>query len=235
MLGGLFGKKIGVVSDGGIFSKLRDLLQGAQQRVVLVAPYLDPNDDLVRQLKAALDRKVDVEIWFREDKVSEYRRETWFEELAEQGVIFKSIENLHAKIYVFDQTYVVSSMNLTKTSWNNSREIGFVLPEGDASAEEIEKYLKALGGESHEVATTSKSKKPAPRSNKPAKAAAQGHCIRCNDDIPFNPERPYCKEDYAQWAEYSNEDYRDKFCHGCGEATPATMKRPLCRECYAAS
>lgn len=236
---GLFGAKdISVVTDGGIFGRIRELLTGAKERVLLVAPYIDPSPDLVRQLREVLVRGVDLEIWFRHDKLGEYRGDDWFRDLSDAGAQFRTIENLHAKIYLFDKTYLVSSMNLTAPSWNGSREIGFVLPADESLAAEIEKYLQSLQRDGQDIGERrSKSpgrKEPAARSRRAAAWQAEGHCIRCSTEIPFNPKRPYCADDYAEWAQYENDEYRDKYCHRCGESEGATMKHPLCRDCYAA-
>lgn len=238
---GLFGSnEISVVSDGGIFSRLRELLNSAKQRVLLVAPYVDPNSDLVRQLKEALNRGVEVQIWFRHDKLSEYRNADWLRLLAEAGAQFRTIENLHAKIYLFDETYLVSSMNLTASSWNNSREIGFVLPPGESHVAEIEKYLQSLRSDGKDVGERGQRKgmsrpKPESRGKRSGRSVESGHCLRCRVEISLDPKRPYCAEHYASWAQYQNDEYEEKFCHICGESEEATMKRPLCRDCYAAA
>lgn len=239
MFGGLFGGgEVEFISDGEIFARLRELILKAEGDVLLVAPYLEPNDDLVRVLKQAC-ATVDVGIWFREDKVGEYRSQPWFRELLEAGIEFRAIKNLHAKIYAIDDRCIVTSMNLTKSSWNNSREFGCVVSLESKQANRIHDYLESLGDESSEVDAArerkSKQRKWGGRkggSSSSARSRPDGHCIRCSDSIPFNPARPYCANDYAKWAEYANEDYKDKFCHKCGAETVATMRRPLCLDCF---
>lgn len=73
-------------------------------------------------------------------------------------------------------------------------------------------------------------KKPAPKTRR--KAVSKGVCIRCGDPIKLNPERPYCKECYAIWAEYENDEYEEEFCHSCGKEHVTTMLKPVCYPCY---
>ncbi|MFN0031639.1 MAG: phospholipase D family protein [Flavobacteriales bacterium] len=44
-----------------------------------------------------------------------------------------------------------------------------------------------------------------------------GFCIRTGTKIPFNPKRPFSEEAYRSWAQYSNEDYPEKYCHKSGK------------------
>lgn len=46
-----------------------------------------------------------------------------------------------------------------------------------------------------------------------------GYCIRCNDNIPYNPRRPFCNSCYVIWAQFENEDYNENFCHSTGRAS----------------
>ncbi|MDP1915395.1 MAG: phospholipase D family protein [Myxococcales bacterium] len=235
---GLFGSgDIELASDGELFTQLRQLITKAEEDVLLVAPYVDPNDDLVRVLKDAT-RRVSVEIWFREDKATEYRAAAWFHDLTAAGVSFRAIKNLHAKLYAIDDSCIVSSMNLTKASWNNSREFGCIVSLDSKHGDRIIQYIDALGEESTVVGSP-RQKEAKRHWNRSTRArpveprtSQGGFCIRCSTSIPFSPERPYCKADYEKWAEYKNPDFKDKYCHKCGAPSAATLKRPLCRACF---
>ena len=60
----------------------------------------------------------------------------------------------------------------------------------------------------------------------------KGHCIRCGENIPFNPEAPYCPDCYRTWARYKDENYKEKYCVKCGKLEETSKKRPLCSSCY---
>jgi hypothetical protein len=76
----------------------------------------------------------------------------------------------------------------------------------------------------------------APVSRSPSSRASTkaGHCIRCGDDIPLNPDRPLCGDCYKAWAKYENRDYKEAHCHVCGKERSTSFAKPLCRSCWAA-
>jgi hypothetical protein len=138
-----------LVNDGGVFTELREFIEKADEDVLLVAPYIDPNDDLVRVLKEAT-RRVGVEIWFRADKTDEYRGQPWFRDLTDEQVLFRSVKNLHAKLYLIDDRCIITSMNLTKSSWNNSREFGCILGLDGKHGQKVIDYVEPLEREASE-------------------------------------------------------------------------------------
>lgn len=56
-------------------------------------------------------------------------------------------------------------------------------------------------------------------------------CIRTKEGISYDPSKPLSREAYYVWAEFSNPDYREKFCHSCGKEWNTSVRRPLCNEC----
>ncbi|KOF02928.1 hypothetical protein OB69_08785 [Roseivirga seohaensis subsp. aquiponti] len=59
-----------------------------------------------------------------------------------------------------------------------------------------------------------------------------GHCIRCNSDINYSVDKPYCYSCYQIWANYGNYDYQENFCHSCGKDERTSMEKPECYSCY---
>jgi hypothetical protein len=59
-----------------------------------------------------------------------------------------------------------------------------------------------------------------------------GHCIRCNKQILYDPNRPYCLECYDSWSEWENPSYKENFCHLCGKSDKSSLLYPLCRPCF---
>lgn len=59
-----------------------------------------------------------------------------------------------------------------------------------------------------------------------------GHCIRCNKQIPYDPDKPYCQECFDSWSEWGNPSYKEKYCHSCGKSDKSSMLYPLCRLCF---
>lgn len=60
----------------------------------------------------------------------------------------------------------------------------------------------------------------------------KGYCIRTGKQIPLNIERPFSYEAYQSWSQYSNPDYKEKFCHFSGEKSDGTIcfKRPILKK-----
>jgi len=236
---GVFGSAPRLLTDGAIYTKVRELIVGAEEELLIVSPYIDPTDDFVRQLHDAADsRQVQVRVVFRKDKLAEYRGSGWFRELAAAGVTLAAIDRLHSKIYRNESLTVVTSMNFYSSSGENSFEVGVLFEAAHSLSEQTAAYVESLerhmelvhvGGTQSKRSARGASQRRAARVRTPA---ARGHCLRCDDAISFNLERPYCADDYAQWARYKNENFEDRYCHRCGAQHPATMRKPLCHDCY---
>jgi phosphatidylserine/phosphatidylglycerophosphate/cardiolipin synthase-like enzyme len=234
---GVFGSAPQLLTDGAIYTRVRELIVGAQEELLIVSPYIDPTDDFVRQLHDAADsRQVQVRVVFRQDKLAEYRGSGWFRELAAAGVTLAVIDRLHSKIYRNEAQTIVTSMNFYSSSGENSFEVGVLFEAAHALSDQTSAYVESL--ERHmELVVGGSQRKQNSRGTSQGRTArvresARGHCLRCGDTVPFNPERPYCADDYAQWARYKNENFEDRYCHRCGAQHPATMRKPLCRDCY---
>ncbi len=60
----------------------------------------------------------------------------------------------------------------------------------------------------------------------------KGYCIRCNDKIQYNTNKPYCEECYSIWSSFGNYDYQENYCHSCGQEDVYSMNFPECYTCY---
>ena len=64
------------------------------------------------------------------------------------------------------------------------------------------------------------------------KLPSKGYCIRCEDKIPFDIAKPYCRDCYSEWNKWANEAYTETVCHCCGEYESTIRLKPLCYDCY---
>ena len=133
-------------------------------------------------------------------------------------------------------------MNMYDFSEKNNREMGiFIERLNDKGL-----FEKAVA-EAHSIKESSKSisleqipRIPAYNSVKPKLATDKivtikkdsGFCIRCKKQIPYNSDKPYCKECFSIWEEYSNENYVENICHNCGKEDDTTILSPECYNCY---
>ena len=61
-----------------------------------------------------------------------------------------------------------------------------------------------------------------------------GFCIRCGRQIPFDCDKPYCRDCYSEWqSEGGYVNCPEKFCHKCGkEKHGIYFMHPLDFDCY---
>jgi phosphatidylserine/phosphatidylglycerophosphate/cardiolipin synthase-like enzyme len=230
-----------LINTADTFSRLLTLIREAKEHVTLISPYvtLGADDHLGRAIREALARKVRVSVVVRVDDQTPLK-ESWLEAIrphCEAGLNLFAVRGLHAKIYWSESTVIITSLNLLASSVLNTIEVGLWSQEPKAVAEakrfintEIVPHVQRLIFQGKPSPRAPRA--PPARTRQPSQRKGQGHCIRCGDDITLNTSRPYCRDDYEEWAEWENEDYEDKYCHGCGDDFPATMRKPLCRKCY---
>lgn len=188
----------------------------------------------------------------RPDKTTKFKKATLKQliDLVGLGVKLRCVQDLHAKLYVSEQTAIITSLNLLDSSISNNIELGMEVevqsPEGQALLQfykdDIEPDLWQLKvtdeeAEAEPLPAGRNAPKKSPTSvavsaKRAATSSPSGFCIRCHGSIPLNPDKPYCRTDYERWAEYENPNYKDKYCHRCGEEHPATLRKPLCSDCY---
>ena len=58
------------------------------------------------------------------------------------------------------------------------------------------------------------------------------YCVRCDQSMELNGEKPLCDGCYRMWSRYKDPDYKENYCHGCGEKRDTTYAKPFCRPCY---
>jgi phosphatidylserine/phosphatidylglycerophosphate/cardiolipin synthase-like enzyme len=212
-----------------IISRIVALIRHARREVWLVSPYVTVRGEgeISRAIRAALKRGVTVNLVFRFDNGREINRAFWDEhigELEDQGLHVFTVEQLHAKLYWSDAAVVVTSLNLLESSFDSIIDIGLWSDDSRDIANarrffeaEIHPNIVEFDEDAEEEMEEDEE---------------EGVCIRCGEDIDFDPGKPYCLDDYRKWARYGDEDYEDNYCHGCGDEYPATMRKPLCRDCY---
>jgi phosphatidylserine/phosphatidylglycerophosphate/cardiolipin synthase-like enzyme len=234
-----------VLTDGDISTQLERIVEQATLQVILVSPYvkLEGWGHLKSAIEQAVKKRVDVTVLVRQD----YNREgvrtlggrdgagaesvSW---LMANGVTVKSLENLHAKIYVNERSTLVSSMNMTVGSTTNSLELAILVRQPESAAK-ISTYVKELMAKSHLERPPGILTIAARKISEVVTAYlvdTRGHCIRCSNKLQFDLSKPLCDEHYAAWAKWKDEEYKEKFCHRCGESSPTSYARPLCGSCY---
>jgi len=218
---------------------MRDALQRASKRNVAIRAY-------IRQPELEKDRKKVQEI------VADFKQ---------LGVDAFSIPNLHAKIYLFDESVIVSSMNLYDFSQQNSIELS-VLIDNPPMIAEIKDFVT-----NHIIAKATSTAEHVKTGKENWK---KGFCILCGKQIEYPPHgRPVCYECYKaeQSGEQPSTPVKSKasskdsklqvnaksslqtfgealettlsrlgsdegFCIRCATPIENDPNRPLCNDCY---
>lgn len=204
----------------GIAYNLENIIIGAKKKLILVSPYLQISETFYHRLKDASKRGIAIKIIFGKDEL-DYKEKNAIAELENVELFY--FQNLHAKCYFNENTMVITSMNMYAFSENTNREMGVLINR----AKDKELFEKAVQ-ETLSIVQSSYSIELNPAKVKPKK----GHCIRCNDEIKYNPENPYCRDCYSIWYQFENYDYIENVCHRCGENEPTTMVKPQCYDCF---
>src|SRR3954469_12886779 len=113
-------------------SRLYELIDQAERRLLLISPYvsLDKLRDLYRALDGALDKRtVKVTLVGRDcpDEGNFVMKSDLLPKLQAKGLEVRLLKDLHAKMYVSEKAALVTSLNLTDASMNNSIEVGMWL------------------------------------------------------------------------------------------------------------
>jgi len=111
-----------VIEPSKISGEIMDLIETAQKHIIIISPYNEISEwnKLKNKIIKAQSRGVNITWYSRLNVKEKFPNEIWN--------VFKIkpilIESLHAKIYLNEKDAVVTSMNLNKTSDDNSTDIG---------------------------------------------------------------------------------------------------------------
>jgi ribosomal protein L18E len=215
----------------GVSYFLKKLIDNSNDKLVLISPYLQINN----QIKLALaDRhKFSIDIVIIYGKVTDINPadNDWFKSMP--GIKLMFHKDLHAKCYFNEKEAIITSMNLYMFSQQNNVEMGiYISKEKDVElykqiANEVEKIKR---GSEHKSVAVQKVEKVKTELKKDKKQIE--YCIRTGIEIPFNIEKPLSKDAYKKWCEYEDSDYPEKYCHFSGEQSngETSVNRPILKK-----
>ncbi|GGD26514.1 phospholipase D-like domain-containing protein [Flavobacterium orientale] len=224
------------LTTSGTSYYIESIILGAKKELYLVSPYLQISKTLSERLKDAASNGVFIKIIYGKSNL-----------LADQLKLLESIQNLqiyffdnlHAKCYFNEQTMVITSMNMYQFSEKNNREMGIFIDKdadadlfGDAYRETKSIIQSAVIHKKTGAIIKKESSVNIIQKEKTKTQNPKGFCIRCNDKISYNIERPYCKTCFYIWSEWENYNYVEVGCHGCGKPEATTFMKPECYSCF---
>jgi len=237
---GLFSGSPTFLAETELHGEISKIILEAKSQLLIVSPYIEPGETFIRELERKAKRfaeadaetnepQAGVGLYFRAEKLAEYRSEAWFKRLDSAGVFLGVIERLHSKLYVNDAKALVTSVNFTAGSWVNSYDVGVLVPAGSAMCEQIEAYLDKLDEDVRPVNGASQARQvragPKKRGTRAAGAARQGFCLGCGKPHAFDLARPMHFPCYQA-------KQPERFCHQCGARASVTVKAPRCESCF---
>ncbi|MFN7674805.1 phospholipase D family protein [Flavobacterium sp.] len=224
------------LTTSGTSHYIENIIIDAKTKLILVSPYLQISKTLQERLKDASNRNVRIKIIYGKDELKPNEKNS-LSELKNLELYFSG--NLHAKCYFNETKMVITSMNMYEFSEKNNREMG-VLIDLNVDKELFEKAenetlsiiqsAKKIRINNYDRNYRNENYNNNTKSN--YKNRINGHCLRCNDRINYNPYSPFCGECYSTWSVYQNYDYGENVCHRCGENEIVSMRRPQCNKCF---
>lgn len=108
---------------------LEELIKSANDRLILISPFLKLNDRIRELLEDKNRLKIDVRIVYGKSELQP-EEISWFKERAFLRTSF--CKNLHAKCYLNEESCIITSLNLYEFSQVNNNEMGiFISREED--------------------------------------------------------------------------------------------------------
>ena len=211
----------------GISNELGQIIKNANEKLVIISPYLQISDRFKDMLEDQDRMKIYIDLIYRKSELQP-QESNWLKGLT--SVRTRICKNLHAKCYLNESKALITSMNFYEFSQHNNEEMGIVVSKDEDPQlyDDINKEVQRLKRNNDEIKVTVEKV----ISNKKSSNGKQGHCIRCDTEIKLDPNHPLCKKCYQSWSKYSDPTYEEKFCHICGKKTKSSMEKPVCYSCY---
>jgi phosphatidylserine/phosphatidylglycerophosphate/cardiolipin synthase-like enzyme len=219
------------LTTSGTSFNLENIILEAKTKLILVSPYLQISKTFYERLKDASNRNVAIKIIYGKNDLKETEKKQ-IAELDNLELFF--FENLHAKCYFNENKMIITSMNMYQFSEKNNREMGVLISRKldtelfekavnetlsiIKSAEKVELIKKVIYKEKTEQKSTTNYKK--------------AFCIRCNEKVRTDIEKPFCNDCYNEWNRFRNPEYIENYCHYCGDRAETTMWKPIEKDCF---
>jgi len=227
----------------GVSYYLKQLIDNASDKLYLISPYVQLNNQLKLSLEDRHKFSIDIRVIY--GKVSDINPDdsSWLQRMPGIKLLFH--KDLHAKCYFNEKEAIITSMNLYMFSQQNNVEMGiYISKEHDEElyrqiAAEVDRVMR--GSEHRTISVqkvepkkpeTAKASASSPNATRGGTGKAKGFCIRTGVEIPFNIEKPLSYDAYKQWSKYNDPDYAEKYCHFSGEPSngETSVSKPILKK-----
>jgi len=210
------------------------VIENANKELTIITPYIDLGDRMVGSFRIAKSNDVPIKLitrWKNKLSAKDEKQLAFFRDL---GAEIMFVVRLHSKLFLNENSGVLSSMNMLDGSSHHSEEVGIFTNNGEllssykSYALRLEKI--AMPSDMNPAKSTAK--------NAPSKKKKQddsGFCIRTGEKIPFNLKIPFTKKSFSSWNRFKNPEFAEKFDHFSGEKSngETSFSRPILKKNWA--
>ena len=211
----------------GVSYELERIINGAEDQLILVSPYLSVNQRIQELLADKARMNLDIRVVYGKSELSPTQRD-WLSSIP--SIRTGYCADLHAKCYLNEKSALITSMNLYEFSQVNNIEMGiFVARDANESLyEDIRQEVLRILRSSEERrpgsstgTTTSAAKRRSPGQagrNRSRGRRPSGRGSSRSGKASSSPRRPSKPE--------------SGFCIRCRVKLPADPLKPYCNACY---
>ena len=208
------------------------LIENANKELTIITPFIDLGPRMRGSFNVAKSNGVPIKLITRWKAKLSAKDEKELGVFNDLGAEIMFVERLHSKLFLNENSGVLSSMNLLDGSSHHSEEIGIFTNDGEllSSYKSYAKRLEQVAMPSN-MRPAKSTAKNAP-SQKSKKQENTGFCIRTGEKIPFNVKMPFNKKSYSSWNRFKNPEFSEKFCHFSGEKSngQTSFSRPILKK-----
>lgn len=219
----------------GISYHLQQLINRANEKLVLISPYLKINERIKESLEDKNRLKIDIRVIYGKNELQP-EENNWLKSMT--SICSSFCKDLHAKCYLNENEAIITSMNLYEFSQVNNNEMGVYIEKSTDPElykdiyNEAQRLIRISDEIIVSVEKATVKEKQAEKILEKTSDKKSGYCIRTGKKIPFNIKKPLSDESYKSWSKYSEKDYAEKFCHFSGEASngETSVNKPILKK-----
>lgn len=221
----------------GVSHHLEKIINGAEERLVLISPYLKVNQRIQDLLADKTRMNLDIHIVYGKRELSSAQSE-WLSSMP--SIHASYVADLHAKCYLNEKSALITSMNLYEFSQVNNIEMG-MLVNRDADKALYNDILTEV----HRILRTSKKRRMDPSDGTATDAGGRsvpGRVMKQNGKQRTSEERGSAGKSGRGRAGKSGDrpssshiqppKPENGFCIRCRGQLPADPLKPYCGSCY---
>jgi phosphatidylserine/phosphatidylglycerophosphate/cardiolipin synthase-like enzyme len=211
--------------------EIHRVIENANSELTIITPYIDLGPRMKGSFNVARGKGVIIKLITRWKKKLAAKDEEELAFFSELGAKIMFVERLHSKLFLNENSGVLSSMNMLDGSAHHSQEIG-IFTNDTGMVTSYKGYAERLERSAmpSQYAPAKSTAKNAPSQKKKAKETA--YCIRTGELIKFNIKMPYNKKSFTSWNRFKNPEFNEQFCHFSGEKSngETSYSRPILKK-----